>query len=224
MIRCHTLVISDIHLGAKICQTSKVLQVLNNLQCKCLIINGDLFDSDAVHKFSEDHWRIISTISELTDHMKVILVGGNHGRKLDVLAEKMGIEICETYVFSLADKKFLCLHGDEFDMFVKNLPLTTHIFTQLYYLIQRLGGTKQRFSMIIKKLSKRILGISRRQQRLAMKRGRSHNADIIICSHTHIPHSSTKDEVLFLNSGSFCNDPSTYITIDKNGRVELCEI
>jgi predicted phosphodiesterase len=57
-----------------------------------------------------------------------------------------------------------------------------------------------------------------------MKRGRSHNADIIICSHTHIPHSSTKDEVLFLNSGSFCNDPSTYITIDKNGRVELCEI
>jgi predicted phosphodiesterase len=151
----------------------------------------------------------------------VTLVGGNHGRKLDILAEKMGIEILESHIFSVGNKKFLCMHGDEFDMFVKNLPLTTDIFTKIYYLIQRFGGKKQSFSMILKRLTKQILGISRRQQRLAMKQGHSHNANVIICSHTHIPHSSEKNGVLFLNSGSFCNNLSTYITVDKDGTVKL---
>jgi len=221
MTSCHTLIISDLHLGARISRTDKILDVLTNTKFKHLIINGDLFDSDTVHKFSTDEWRIISLLSEIAEKNHVTLVGGNHGRKLDVLVEKMGINIFEDHVFSIANKKFLCLHGDQFDMFVKNLPMTTHVFTKMYYLIQRFGGSKQSFSMIIKKLSKQILGISRRQQRLAMKHGQSYGANVIICSHTHIPHSSEKNSVLFLNSGSFCNEPSTFITIDKDGTVKL---
>jgi len=224
MTKCHTLIVSDLHLGAKISRTDKILQVLNTIQFKSLIINGDLFDSDTTQKFTSEDWRIISLLSKIAEKNDVRLVGGNHGRKLDVLAEKMGITILENHIFSIGGRKFLCFHGDEFDMFVKNLPMTTHVFTKIYYLIQRFGGKKQSFSMIIKRLTKQLLGISRRQQRLAIKKGSSHNANVIICSHTHIPHSSEKNGVLFLNSGSFCNNPSTYITVDKNGVVKMHEI
>jgi len=224
MTTCHTLIISDLHLGARISRTEKILDILTNIKFKCLIINGDLFDSDTTHKFSTAEWNIISLLSKIAEKSEVTLVGGNHGRRLDILAEKMGINILEDHIFSISNKKFLCLHGDQFDMFVKNLPMTTRLFTKIYYLIQRFGGKKQNFSMIIKKLTKQILGISRRQQRLAIEHGSSHNANVIICSHTHIPHSSEKNGVLFLNSGSFCNDPSTYITVDKNGIVMLNSI
>ena len=221
MSQCHTLIISDLHLGARISRTDKILNILSNIKSKYLIINGDLFDSDTTHKFTSDEWRVISLLSLIAEKTPITLVGGNHGRKLDLLAEKMGIEVLENHIFSVGKKKFLCMHGDEFDMFVKNLPITTHVFTKTYYMIQKFGGKKQNFSIILKKLTKQILGISRRQQRLAIKQGQTHGANVIICSHTHIPHSSEKDGVLFLNSGSFCNEPSTFITVDKDGTVRL---
>jgi len=224
MTSCHTLVISDLHLGAKISRTDKILDVLSNIEFKNLIINGDLFDSDTTHRFHSGEWRIISLLSGIAEKKNIYLVGGNHGRKLDILAEKMGIEILENHVFNVGENKFLCMHGDEFDIFVKKLPLTTHVFTGIYYMIQRFGGKKQSFSIIIKKLTKQLLGISRRQQRLALKHGHSHNANVIICSHTHIPHYNEKNGVIFINSGSFCNNTSTYITIDKAGVVKMNEI
>jgi predicted phosphodiesterase len=221
MTQCHTLIISDLHLGARISRTEKIISVLEEARFKRLIINGDLFDSDTTSKFSPGDWGIIAKLASIAEQSEVLLVGGNHGRRLDLLARKMGIEIVDHHIFTLGNKRFLCLHGDEFDMYIKNLPMTSDIFTRLYYVIQRFGGKRQHFSMVIKRLSKQVLGISRRQQRLALKRGRSHDANVIICSHTHIPHSSEKNGVLFLNSGSFCDDPSTYITVDKNGSVKL---
>lgn len=224
MSKYHTLIISDLHLGARICRTEKILKVLSEVHFKNLIINGDLFDSNTVFKFNSLHWQILSKISLIAENGNVFLVGGNHGRKLDPLAKKMGIKILEHYSFDLGGKKFLCLHGDEFDMYIKKLPLTSDFFTKIYYLIQRIDGNKLSFSTVIKRLSKQVLGISRRQQRLAFERGRSQNANVIICSHTHIPHMSKKDEISFFNSGSFCSEPSTFITVEKNGTVMLNEV
>jgi len=223
-MKYHTLIISDLHLGSRICRTDKIMSVLNDFNFKNLIINGDLFDTNTTTKFKENHWHILSKISSLAEHKNVLLVGGNHGRRLDPLAEKMGITIVEHYSFKIGDKRFLCLHGDEFDMYVRNLPITSDLFTKIYYLIQQVGGKKQSLSMIVKRASKQILGISRRQQRLALEYGRMHNANVIICSHTHIPHMSKEDENVFLNTGSFCDNPSTFITIEKNGAMQLHEL
>lgn len=224
MSECHTLIVSDIHLGSRICRTDKILAVLREVKFKTLIINGDLFDSDTTQRFNGAHWEVIFSIAAIAEQSEVFLVGGNHGRELDTMAKKMGLRVMDNYAFMVGGRKFLCLHGDEFDMFVKHLPKTTAVFTKLFYFVQRLGGEKQRVSMFIKRLSKKVLGISRRQQRLALRQGRTQQADVVICSHTHIPHVGREDGILFVNSGSFCNNPSTYVTIDKNGIVELKEI
>jgi predicted phosphodiesterase len=167
---------------------------------------------------------LTSRIASLADKIPVFLVGGNHGRELDFIARKIGVTVIDNHAFTVADKKFLCLHGDEFDMFIKRLPITTHVFTQLFYLIQKLDGEKQYGAMVIKRLSKKILGISKRQQRLALKRGADQKANVVICSHTHIPHIGEQDGIQFINSGSFCDSKSTYVTIDNEGLVNLREI
>lgn len=221
---CHTLIISDIHLGSRVCRPDKVLELLRGSKFKNLIINGDLFDSADTEKMTPEHWEVLALISDIAKTHPSILVGGNHGRELDKRVKKMGIRLADNHAFMVGDRKFLCLHGDEFDMFIKYLPRTSKVFTQLYYFIQRLGGKKQRVSIFLKRVLKIILGISNRQKRLALKEGSKEQANVVICSHTHIPHVDKSTDILFVNSGSFCNDPSTYITIDKSGLVELREI
>lgn len=215
---------SDLHLGSKICRADKILQLLREAHFDTLIINGDLFDSDSTHRLTSQHWEILSSLSAIAEHKKVLLVGGNHGRELDLIPRKMNIEVLDEYAFSIGNRQFLCLHGDEFDTFTRHLPGTTKLFSRIFNLIQTAGNEKQRFSMMIKRASKRIMGTSRRQRRLALKRGALEHVDVVICSHTHLPHVAKKNGVLFINSGSFCDDPSTYITINKEGITRLEEM
>jgi len=140
MTDCHVLVISDIHLGSRVCRAEKVIELLEKNTFETLIVNGDLFDSNKTRKLTGKHWEVILTLSEIAKKHKVILVGGNHGRELDVLAQEIGIEIKNEYAFMLCGNRFLCLHGDEFDLFLKYFPITSDIFSRLYYQIQRLDG------------------------------------------------------------------------------------
>ena len=153
MSDCHTLIISDIHLGSKVCRADKILSFLNEASFKTLIINGDLFDSNDIGRLNKTHWEILTTLSSLAKKHKIFLIGGNHGRKLDNLAKKLGIKLEDELAFSIGNRRFLCFHGDEFDAFIKHLPLATSVFTRLYYAIQQLDDDKQHVSMILKKLS-----------------------------------------------------------------------
>ncbi|MGC9605344.1 MAG: metallophosphoesterase family protein [Minisyncoccia bacterium] len=224
MTECHTLIISDIHLGSRVCRAERVLEVLREVKFKDLIINGDLFDSDTTYKFNGKHWEVVSAIADIADRHYVVLVGGNHGRELDTLARRIGLRVIDNHAFTVGKRNFLCLHGDEFDIFIKYLPMTSKLFAWLYIFIQRFGGKKQRVSIFIKRLSKIILGLDRSQKRLALRKGAKQHANVVICSHTHIPHVDTRNDILFVNSGSFCDNPCNYVTIDKSGLVELREV
>ena len=221
MTECHTLIMSDLHLGAKVCRRDKIIEVLEKSQFQILVINGDLFDSNDTDKLTEKDWEIMKMLEKIASKHRVFLIGGNHGRKLDILARDIGMELRDEYAFTLGKNKFLCLHGDEFDMFVKHLPMTSEFFTRLYYLIQKISGKKQKAPVVAKMLMKKVLGVPRRQERLALKRGASRGASVVICSHTHIPHMETKNGILFINSGSFCDNPSNYVAIGSSGETEL---
>lgn len=224
MSECHTLIVSDIHLGARVSRPDKVLEILRGVKFKDLIINGDLFDSADIEKLTPEHWEVVTLISDIAKEHPVMLVGGNHGRELDSMVKKLRVKVYDNHAFNVGGRRFLCLHGDEFDFMVKRFPFTTKIFTQIYYFIQLFGGRKQRVSVFLKKLTKKLFGLTRRQERLAVQEGLEQDANVVICSHTHIPHVGHRDGLLFVNSGSFCNNPSTYITIAKNGLVQLCEV
>ena len=222
MTDCHTLLVSDIHIGSKICRTDKIHKLLETARYKTLIINGDLFDSGVTKAFSQEHWQLVTLIAKIARTKRVLLVGGNHGRELDGIVGNMGIEIKDDHTFTIGQNKFLCMHGDQFDPFVTHLPRTSTAFANLFYVIQKVNGKNQASSMLIKRMSKRLLGMSsRRQQAMAIKHANQKRANVVICSHTHIPRTATKSGVLYINSGSFCENPSTYVTIDRSGNAKL---
>lgn len=224
MTDCHTLLISDLHLGSRVSRADKILNLLQNARFETLIINGDLFDKEHTRKMTPKDWKIMDSLAEIAKRSKVLLVGGNHGRKLDNLAKKAGIEIKDEHSFNLGDQRFLCIHGDEFDMFIRKIPRTSKFFTALYEYLQIIGGEEQRFSMFLKRISKNILRVPVRQQRLALAHAVKKEASVVICSHTHLPHEDKSNGIHFINSGSFCEYPCNYVAIDRSGNAELLEI
>ncbi len=150
----------------------------------------------------------------------VLLIGGNHGRKLDVLAEDLDIKIRDEYAFTLGKNRFLCLHGDEFDLFVKHFPMTSNMFGRLYYLIQKLSTKKQKGPVMVKMIMKKS-SACRAGKSVWRSSTARRGAQVVICSHTHIPHMETKNGILFINSGSFCDNPSNYVAISPTGETEL---
>src|SRR4051812_34089828 len=129
---CHTLVVSDIHLGSRVCRADKILDLLRNAHFETLIINGDLFDAGHTENMPEKHWEILDTLADIAERTKVLLVGGNHCRELDDLARNAGIEIIDEYSFDLGQNRFLCIHGDEFDVFIRKMPRASKFVTSIY--------------------------------------------------------------------------------------------
>lgn len=220
----HTLIISDIHLGTRVCNTEKLLTVLRQTSYTHLVINGDLFDGNNIARLSPQHKEVLTVLADIANKKKVFLIGGNHGRKLDSEVTKMGIEIRDTYAFAVENNRFLCVHGDEFDFFVRRLKRISKIAGSVYGFLQRFSGKKQRFSHLMKRMSKNVLGVPKRQQRLALRHAVKHDASVIICSHTHVPHDDFTGDIRFINTGSFCDQVCHFVTIDNKGVPLLHQI
>ncbi len=216
-----TLIVSDIHLGTRVCRTDKLLTVLRQTSYAELIINGDLFDSNRITRLSAKHWEVLKALEEIAKTKKVFLIGGNHGRKLDSEAVKIGIEVRDSYAFEIGQNRFLCVHGDEFDFFVRRLVRLSKVAGSVYSFLQSFGGRQQRMARFMKRLSKHALGVPKRQRRLALRHAAQHGASVIICSHTHVSHDDFTNDIRFINSGSFCENICHFVTIDEQGNPAL---
>ena len=201
-------------------RAEKIIEILKKNQFEILIVNGDLFDTNETRNSKKTLGNNRKYLGKSQRDTKCFLSAATT-EEIRHFGGEIGMELQNEYAFTLGDNRFLCLHGDEFDMFVKHLPLTKRFFARLYYLIQKISGKKQKTPVVAKMLMKKILGIPRRQERLALKRGATDGSNVVICSHTHIPHMETKNGILFINSGSFCDNPSNYVAISSNGETEL---
>ncbi len=82
--KVHTVVISDLHLGSSAFNRKKFLELLNYLEqlnFKQLIINGDLFDlwyAKLIKIVKQENDILVRLINLLTKNIKIIYIVGNH--------------------------------------------------------------------------------------------------------------------------------------------------
>ena len=75
-----TLVLSDIHVGSKGCNTEAVLEILNT-KFDRLILVGDIIDGwlfKKYKKFSYQHTKVIRRFLKLSKDKEIIWISGNH--------------------------------------------------------------------------------------------------------------------------------------------------
>lgn len=233
--KIHTLIVSDVHLGFSMSRSKELLELLHTLQCKRLIILGDLFDDRNWSRLGTDAWSFLSHIHEISNgnhNTEIILIRGNHDHRLiEPMSRLLGVSIVDEYEWTYNGKRFIAVHGDRFDKtLIRSTFWGSFLFLPLF-LISKLDMKKRKSIAAADRFRGYWLRLSPIVAKRAAEYAHKKGADYIICGHTHIPMTKSfimgdknKDmedyEIHYFNSGSWTALPASYIVID-NGKVEL---
>ena len=161
-MKVRALFISDCHLGSEYCNHEKLAKFLSEIDCEYLYIVGDFIDGWLLKqnfKWHNNYNLIIQKILRLSRKgTQVYYVFGNHD---DFLEHYNGlhfgdnITLCrETDFEAVNGKKYLIIHGDQFDGIVSKNKWIQHIGSIIYdysLLVNKLlRFTKYSFSNFLK--------------------------------------------------------------------------
>lgn len=214
-----TLIISDIHLGDQIVRSRELLALLQGYDMETLILNGDILNGLKFQRLHSDHWKILSALRELTKTKKVIWIHGNHDADVTIISRLLGIKTMNKYLWEAGGKKFLAIHGHQFDRFLNDSFLVSQAAFFIYNLLKK--SAIGRFVLDYMKNNNQAWkrnseGVARGALRLALVM----NADFVFCGHTHQIDEQVSGKIKYFNTGSWTEAPSAYITI-KEGTVSL---
>jgi UDP-2,3-diacylglucosamine pyrophosphatase LpxH len=222
------IVISDLHLGSDVCQAKQLVEFLNLLKedivvTRELILNGDVFDSWDFRRLKKNHWKVLSIIRSLSDHVKIVWVSGNHDEPVDAetVAHLIGAEIVDRYILESGNRRILLFHGHIYDNFISDHPIITWIVDVIYGLMQK-ADKSHRLSRWAKRRSKTFLRCSDKIENEAKKYAARLGCDTAICGHTHLERVSLASDagVDYFNTGSWCEPPGVFLTAEE-GRLRL---
>jgi UDP-2,3-diacylglucosamine pyrophosphatase LpxH len=120
-------------------------------------------------------------------------------------------------------KHFLFLHLDIFDTFISSYGLLTTIAEKIYYFFQKVHKP---LAIWLKRSSKTFLEVKDKIKYKALEYIHNTRYDAIFGGHVHyaeVYHCKNTNKSYY-NTGSFCDNPSHYIIIDKDGKVRLKEV
>lgn len=154
----NTIIISDIHLGSEVARPKAVKEMLQRYDFKRLILLGDIFDDLNFTRLKKEHWNLLSYIRKLSNpdrNIKVIWVEGNHDEGLsEIMAHLIGIKVYKEYSWIFNSKKYLAIHGHQFDRFLNENIFISNAASYIYNKIQKYDRESKSISRFIKKRSK----------------------------------------------------------------------
>ncbi|EKD46898.1 MAG: metallophosphoesterase [uncultured bacterium] len=228
-----TIVISDFHLGSKKSQAKKLGDFLHELLKNCpnrLVLAGDVFElwSANYKNIEAAEHRVIKLIAELSEAgTKIVYIPGNHDRAFRAFSKfTFGkIKMRNEYVIRHDHKKYLVMHGDEFDAFTRNHAVISILLDQLYIVLIKVNAFLRIFSRSKKSLSsikhsKKYNELIEKIRTLALSYARSRKMDGIIIGHSHWPEIiTTPNGPMYINSGDWIESCS-YIVVGDEVRLE----
>lgn len=222
-IKIDTLIISDIHLGDESCWAEKLIETISKYEFKRLILNGDIFDGLNFKRLHTKDWSVLSKIRKVSRKSEVVWIVGNHDGAAVYLSELIGVKVYNRYVWRSGKKKFLAIHGHQFDRFLSKNFIISAIAMSIYNLIKRFDTKNKLFSNWIKGSSKFWLRLSAEVARGAIFYARLMRADSVFCGHTHLAMHKQAGKIDYYNSGSWVETPSGYIAV-KGGKIEIATV
>jgi UDP-2,3-diacylglucosamine pyrophosphatase LpxH len=218
------VVISDIHLGSENCQAKCLVHFLESIRhgpmsTRRLILNGDVFDSIDFRRLKKQHWRILSLIRKLSDHIEITWINGNHDGPAEIVSHLLGVTCSDEIVVQSGAARILFLHGHIFDEFISRYPVITWAADRIYNFLQRIDKSHY-FAKLAKRKSKTFLRCAQKIEADSCRYAAKQGCDAVCCGHTHLPVAHTAGSVRYYNSGCWTEKPCHYLTV-QDGVVEL---
>jgi UDP-2,3-diacylglucosamine pyrophosphatase LpxH len=230
--------ISDIHLGAPGCQADLLLDFLRHASCQHLYLVGDIVDGWRMKRgwhWPQSHNDVVQKLLRLARKgASVTYVPGNHDDRVrDFCGVHFGgVVVARDAIHQTADgRRFLVLHGDEFDAVVRLAPQLAFAGDLAYRAIIRLNTllnrVRRRFGLGYWSLAaflKSHVGNANKFvdnfERAVAAEARRRGVDGVICGHVHKAQMRDIDGVTYINDGDWV-ESCTALVEHFDGRLEI---
>ena len=233
-----SIFISDVHLGFSGCNAEYLLDFLRSTRCDYLYLVGDIIDMWQMKKklyWPQAHNDVIRTILGKAKHgTKIIYITGNHD---EFLRDHSGLVFGN---LTLADeaihetscgKKFLVIHGDQFDAVVTNSKILALVGSGLYDMLlkangwvnlvrRKLGFPYWSLAKMLKRRVKNAVNYISNYEKALTHAAKSHEVDGIISGHIHHAEITHFDEIIYCNCGDWV-ESCTALVETHQGSLEI---
>jgi UDP-2,3-diacylglucosamine pyrophosphatase LpxH len=230
--------LSDAHLCSRDCHVEHLLAFIRQVRCDYLYLVGDIIDLWQLKRrwlWSQQMNNVVRSILGKAKHgTQVIYIPGNHD---EGLREFPGMTFGNVHIRSrlvhttLDERRYLVLHGDEFDAVVQyrkwlavlgsaaydHLVTANRIFNAVR---RRMGLPYLSVSGKIKRLVKGAMVYMEDFERAAVHEARRSGVDGIICGHIHDPSVKEIDGIRYCNTGDWVENCSALVET-ASGAIEI---
>jgi UDP-2,3-diacylglucosamine pyrophosphatase LpxH len=215
-------VISDVHLGIYGCHAKELIQYLDSIDPKILVLNGDIIDIWQFSKryFPKSHTKVIRKILKMTSKCEVYYLTGNHDEALRKYAGfGLGnLTIDNKLILEVDGKRHWFFHGDVYDVTMKNSKWLAKLGGKGYDLLiiinrlvnnilESMGREKMSFSKKVKNGVKQAVKFISDFEQVVAEIAVDKQFDVVCCGHIHQPIIKEMQHdgkpVLYLNSGDW---------------------
>jgi len=238
--RYRTVFLSDTHLGTRGCRSDFLADFLRRVECEQLFLVGDIVDGWRLRKswyWDADHDEAIRLILQMARNgTEVTYIPGNHDEMFrDWLGmEFAGVKLVNEAVHVAADgRRFLVIHGDQFDSVVRYAKFLAHLGDWAYDWAltlnrvfnagrRRLGYPYWSLSQWLKRQVKEAVKAIDRFETALAQEARRRGLDGVVCGHIHHAEMREVQGVLYMNDGDWV-ESCTALVEHADGRFELVD-
>jgi len=240
MQRVRSIFLSDIHLGTPACQAGALLEFLRRYDTERIFLIGDIVDFWAIRErgvyWSTEQNTVVQKILKRARHdVSVVFVPGNHD---EALREHVGstfgnIRLEREHLHVAADgRRYLLIHGDEFDQVTKYhrwlAILGDHAYALLVRLNRWLSWTRRTLRVpgywslagYAKRRVKTAISFVFDFEDSVLRHARERGVDGVICGHIHCATIREHEGIRYINCGDWV-DSCTAIVEHPSGAMEL---
>lgn len=215
--RYDTVVVSDLHLGARNSRALDFLRFLDWVETDRLVVAGDLFDCPRLSGLKAEHVRVVDALRQFARVKQVDWLQGNHDPPSEWFSGLLGLPALEELALDVAGQRYLVQHGHRWDPSLDLPWLVIEAADTIYRGSQWLDGSHQ-LARRLKRASKYFCRSVEALRRRATLEARDRSFAGVIVGHSHVATDSRWQNVHYLNSGCWTERPACFVGI-RHGRA-----
>jgi UDP-2,3-diacylglucosamine pyrophosphatase LpxH len=239
-LKLRTVWISDTHLGTAGCNAELLHDFLCSVKPETLYLVGDIIDGWRLKRgwyWPQRHNDVVRRVLKMANKgTRVIYIPGNHDEGLRDFTQLAfgGVEVVPEAIHETLDgRRFLVLHGDEFDgvvLYARWLAFLGDIgYAQLLRAnvwvnrVRRLFGLPYwSMSAHVKKRVKNAVSFISRFEEAVARAAKARGVDGVVCGHIHSAEIREFDGVTYMNDGDWV-ESCTALVEHPDGRIEILD-